>query len=152
MTHSVQKILDDERAKGLDTLMPYQAFAERAVQTKRDLQKFIEAARAEGKSVAVLGASTKGNVLLQYCGLTTKEIEFVGEVNPEKFGCYTPGTWIPIIPEQELLAKKPDYLIVLPWHFRKFFIANKRFSSMSFVFPLPKVEVVKIEGNQERGT
>ena len=152
VTHSVQKILDDERAKGLDTLMPYQAFAERAVQTKRDLQKFIEAARAEGKSVAVLGASTKGNVLLQYCGLTTKEIEFVGEVNPEKFGCYTPGTWIPIIPEQELLAKKPDYLIVLPWHFRKFFIANKKFSSMSLVFPLPKVEVVKIEGNQERGT
>jgi hypothetical protein len=149
---AVQKILDDERAKGLDTLVPYQAFAERVVQAKRDLLKFIGTARSEGKSVSVLGASTKGNVLLQYCGLTTKEVQFVGEVNPEKFGCYTPGTWIPIIPEQELLAKKPDYLIVLPWHFRKFFIANKKFSSMSLVFPLPKVEVVKIEGNQERGT
>ena len=141
---SVQKILDDERAKGLDTLVPYHAFAERVVQTKRDLLKFIETARAEGKSVAVLGASTKGNVLLQYCGLTTKEVEFVGEVNPEKFGCYTPGTWIPIIPEQELLAKKPDYMVVLPWHFRKFFIGSEKFSGMSLVFPLPKVEVVKI--------
>jgi len=140
----VQKILDDERTKGLDTLVPYQQFAERVVQTKGDLLKFIETARAENKSVAVLGASTKGNVLLQYCGLTTNEIEFVGEVNPEKFGCYTPGTWIPIISEKELLAKKPDYMIVLPWHFKHFFVTNKKFSNMSLVFPLPKLEVVKI--------
>ena len=141
---SVQKILDDELAKGLDSLVPYQTFAERVVQTKCDLLKFIKTARTEGKSVAVLGASTKGNVLLQYCGLTTNEIEFVGEVNPEKFGCYTPGTWIPIIPEQELLAKKPDYMIVLPWHFKKFFVENKKFSGMNLIFPLPEVEVVKI--------
>lgn len=141
---AVQKILDDETAKGLDTLLPYQEFAERVVQTKRDLLKFIETAHVEGKTVAVLGASTKGNVLLQYCGLTTKEVEYVGEVNPEKFGCYTPGTWIPIIPEQELLANKPDYMIVLPWHFKKFFITNKKLSGMNLVFPLPEVEVVKI--------
>ncbi|MDP1871612.1 MAG: class I SAM-dependent methyltransferase [Gallionella sp.] len=141
---AVQKILDDETAKGLDTLLPYQEFAERVVQTKRDLLKFIETAHAEGKTVAVLGASTKGNVLLQYCRLTTKEVEYVGEVNPEKFGCYTPGTWIPIIPEQELLANKPDYMIVLPWHFKKFFITNKNLSGMNLVFPLPEVEVVKI--------
>ncbi len=141
---AVQKILDDERAKGLDTLLPYHAFAERVVQTKRDLLKFIEAARAEGKSVSVLGASTKGNVLLQYCGLTTNEVAFVGEVNAEKFGCYTPGTWIPIIPEDELLAMRPDYLLVLPWHFKDFFVKNKKLSGATLVFPLPNVEVVKI--------
>lgn len=141
---AVQKILEEERAKGLGTMAPYHAFAERAAQTKRDLLKFIETVRAEGKSVAVLGASTKGNVLLQYCGLTAKEIQFVGEVNSEKFGCYTPATWIPIIAEHELLAKNPDYMIVLPWHFRKFFVANKKYSGRSLVFPLPAVEVVKI--------
>jgi len=141
---SVQKILDDERAKGLHTLLPYQSFAERVVQTKGDLLKFIREARAEGKSVAVLGASTKGNVLLQYCGLTTKDIESVGEVNPEKFGCYTPGTWIPIIPEQDLLSKNPDYMIVLPWHFKNFFVTNKKFSNMNLLFPLPEVEVVNV--------
>ena len=141
---AVQKILDDERAKGLDTLVPYQAFAERVVQTKRDLLKFIGTARSEGKSVSVLGASTKGNVLLQCCGLTTKEVEFVGEVNPEKFGCYTPGTWIPIIPEDELLAMKPDYLIILPWHFKEFFVKSKKLSGETLVFPLPNVEVIKI--------
>ena len=141
---SVQKILDIEQEKGLDTLTPYQQFAERVVKTKQDLLRFIQKARSEGKSLAVLGASTKGNVLLQYCGLTTNEIEFVGEVNPEKFDCYTPGTWIPIISEQVLLSKNPDYMIVLPWHFRQFFVTNTKFSNMNLVFPLPQVEVVKI--------
>ena len=57
---------------------------------------------------------------------------------------HTPGTWIPIIPEQELIGKKPDYLIVLPWHFRRFFTESKNFTGMSLVFPLPKVEVVEV--------
>ena len=141
---SVQKILDDEHTKGLETLAPYQEFAERVVKTRRDLLSFIKTAHSENKSISALGASTKGNVLLQYCNLSTKEFEFVGEVNPEKFGCYTPGTWIPIISEQDLLVKKPDYLIILPWHFKQFFTSNKKFSGMNLVFPLPKVEVIRV--------
>jgi NDP-4-keto-2,6-dideoxyhexose 3-C-methyltransferase len=140
----VRKILDEETQKGLNTMAPYYEFAERVAKTKSDLLQFVEMAHNENKTVSVLGASTKGNVLLQYCGLTTKEIDFVGEVNPEKFSCYTPGTWIPIISENDLLTQKPDYLIVLPWHFRSFFELNKNFSGMSLIFPLPKVEAVKI--------
>lgn len=140
----VKKILNEEKIKGLNTLVPYYEFADRVAKTKSDLLKFIEIASNNNKTVSVLGASTKGNVLLQYCGLTTKEIDFVGEVNPEKFNCYTPGAWIPIISENELLAQKPDYLIVLPWHFRNFFELNKKFSGMTLIFPLPKVEEVKI--------
>jgi C-methyltransferase C-terminal domain/Putative zinc binding domain/Methyltransferase domain len=139
-TPAVQKVLDEERVKRLDTLSPYEAFAERVVKTKIELMTFIESAHAEGKMVAALGASTKGNVLLQYCGLTEKDIAFVGEVNTDKFGCYTPGTWIPIIPEEELLAKKPDYLIVMPWHFWKSFHKNKKFSSFQLVLPLPRLK------------
>ena len=141
-TPLVQKILNEEREKGLDTLAPYQAFADRAAKSKRDLLAFIEAAHASGKTVAALGASTKGNVLLQYCNLSEKEIFSVGEVNADKFGCLMPGTWIPIIPEDELLAMKPDYLVVLPWHFRKFFQGNAKFKGFNLVFPLPNVEVV----------
>jgi hypothetical protein len=134
---SVQKILEDERIKGLETLVPYKAFAERSENTKHDLLKFIKAAHAEGKTVAALGASTKGNVLLQYCGLTEREIAFVGEVNIGKLGCFTPGSWIPIIPEEELLAKTFDYLIVLPWHFRRFFEGAAELKKFTLVFPLP---------------
>ncbi len=143
MASSVQSILAEERAKGLDTLAPYQAFASRIAQSRHDLLEFIKAAHAEGKIVAALGASTKGNVLLQYCGLTEKEISYVGEVNTEKFGCYTPGTWIPIISEKELLAMQPDYLLVLPWHFRKFFVSSDRLKNFSLVFPLPLLDVLK---------
>lgn len=141
---AVQEVLDRERQQGLDTLTPYQAFEQRVARTRRDLLDFIARARQEGKTVAVLGASTKGNVLLQYCGLGTEHVTYVGEVNAEKFGCYTPGTWIPIIPELELLQKKPDYLIVLPWHFRKFFVTNRKLSGTHLVFPLPELDVVAV--------
>ncbi len=140
---SVQKILSLEQERGLSGLKPYQDFAKTAEKAKNDLLKFLKAVRSEGKTVAALGASTKGNVLLQYCGLTGKDVPFIGEINVEKYGCYTPGSWIPIIPEDELLAGKPDYLIVLPWHFRKFFLAQERYRRFSLVFPLPNLEVVK---------
>ncbi len=139
---AVQKILDDECAKGLDTLQPYLEFAQRVEHSRTELLKFIAQARAEGRRVAVLGASTKGNVLLQYCGITASEVTFVGEVNAEKYGCYTPGTWIPIVNENDLLQDEPDYLIVLPWHFRKFFLANRKWKTAKLVFPLPQLEIV----------
>ena len=140
---AIQRILAEERAKGLDTLAPYHAFAERTTQSRHDLLEFIKTAHAEGKVVAALGASTKGNVLLQYCGLTEKEIPYIGEVNAEKFGCYTPGTWIPIIPEKDLLAMQPDYLLILPWHFRKFFENSDRLKNFTLVFPLPLLKILR---------
>ncbi|MBY0579576.1 MAG: class I SAM-dependent methyltransferase [Burkholderiales bacterium] len=143
---SVQKILDSESDQGLDTLAPYQAFAARADKTRNDLLEFINGAHVRGKTVAALGASTKGNVLLQYCGLTEKDIAFVGEVNEEKYGCYTPGTWIPIIPEADLITKRPDYLIVLPWHFKRFFLEHEKYGKSILVFPLPSLEVVQNNG------
>lgn len=138
---AVQKILDTEIKLGLDTLAPYEAFAEAAAKSKCDLLQFIAKAHAEGKKVAALGASTKGNVLLQYCGLTEKDIFSIGDVNSDKYGCYTPGSWIPIIPEDNLLAMAPDYLVVLPWHFRKFFQENKKFANHRLVFPLPRLDI-----------
>lgn len=139
---AVQKILDLEQAAGLDTFAPYQAFAKRVEKTKNDLLGFIRTAHGRGEIVAALGASTKGNVLLQYCGLNAKDISFVAEVNAEKYGCYTPGSWIPIIAEYELFEKKPDYLIVLPWHFRKFFQMQEKYKQFNLVFPLPDLEIV----------
>lgn len=139
---SVQKILDQEMADGLNTLEPYRAFAARVSASRDSLLSFVEAAKAEGKTVAALGASTKGNVLLQYCRLTTDFLVAVGEVNPEKYGRFTPGTFVPIVPEVELLNEiKPDYLLVLPWHFRSFFENAPAFKGQKLLFPLPNVEV-----------
>jgi NDP-4-keto-2,6-dideoxyhexose 3-C-methyltransferase len=93
--------------------------------------------------VAILGASTKGNVLWQYCGFTDKIVDVVGEVNPEKSGTFTPGTLLRIVDERELLANEPDYLIVLPWHFRDFFIKKYKLTKGRLVFPLPKLEIIE---------
>lgn len=137
----IKQILENEHALGLHTLLPYQAFAERVEKSRADLKEYISNARSEGQLVAAIGASTKGNVLLQYCGFTEKDIQFVGEVNEEKFGCYTPGSWIPIIPEDQLLAKNPDLLLILPWHFKDFFSGNPKFKSYKKLSPLPILEL-----------
>lgn len=139
---AVQKILDDEDAADLHTLQPYRAFADRVAASRNALLEFIADAKAAGKRVAALGASTKGNVLLQYCGLNADDLGSVGEVNPEKFGSFTPGSFIPIIQEAELLASDPDYLLVLPWHFRAFFKNSPAFEGRTLVYPLPKLEVI----------
>lgn len=139
---AVERLLDRERKLGLDGLAPYQAFAERAAVSRRDLLAFLDEVRASGQTLAGLGASTKGNVLLQYCGLTEREVCCIGEVNEDKFGRFTPGTWIPIVPEETVLAMKPDVLLVLPWHFRSFFKKNPRYQGLRMVVPLPRVEAM----------
>jgi hypothetical protein len=138
----VEDTLRTEREKGLDSLQPYTAFAERVAAFKSDMQEFIARAHSEGKVVAALGASTKGNVLLQYCNLDAQAVSMIGEVNEEKYGAYTPGTWIPIVPEEEVLATNPDYLLVLPWHFRNFFLNADKYKGRKLLFPLPSIAVV----------
>lgn len=141
---AVQAILDRETALGLDTLVPFQRFAERVAESRDALIAFLDGAQADNKTVGVIGASTKGNVLLQYCGMTTDRVMAVGEVNPEKYGKFTPGTFLPIIPETELLERQPDYFIVLPWHFRAFFENSPAFRGRTLVFPLPEIAVVTV--------
>lgn len=137
---AVQAILDREDAAGLHTLEPYRAFAERTAASRDELRRFVATAQKDGKRVAALGASTKGNVLLQYCGFGPADIVAVGEVNPDKFGAYTPGTFIPIVSEDELLGQV-DYLLVLPWHFRAFFEQSPKFRDANLVYPLPELTV-----------
>lgn len=138
---AVDELFALEQALKLDGLEPYRAFADQVVRHRDDLLAFLAEAKAQGKRVAALGASTKGNVLLQYCGITPADIEAIGEVNPDKFGAYAPGTNIPIVDEAEVLASEPDYLIVLPWHFRSFFESHPRYAGLRLVFPLPKLTV-----------
>lgn len=139
---NVNNLLQSEIAMKLDELSTYTKFVNRIEKTRNDLLKFINLALADGKKIAGLGASTKGNVLLQYCGLTSNEISNIGEINQDKFGCITPGSWIPIIDEKLMLSTKPDYLIILPWHFKDSFLKNKIYEESSLVFPLPELTII----------
>lgn len=138
-------LLDQEDRMGLSTPRPYREFEERVFRHRDDLSRLIKSLVADGKKVYGYGASTKGNVVLQFCGLTVNEIPAIAEVNEEKFGRVTPGTHIPIISEEEARAAKPDYFLVLPWHFKdgilrreKEFLAN----GGKFIFPFPEIEIV----------
>ena len=141
-------LLDREERLGLGGLVLYRAFAERVEITRRDFLSFLNQARNEGKRVAALGASTKGNVVLQYCGITRDSLECIGEINAEKFGRLTPGTLIPIIAEDEVLRSKPDYLVVLPWHFRQYFEQETKYAGRCLVFPLPNPEILAKKSQQ----
>jgi hypothetical protein len=141
----VNWLLEQEDRMGLNTPRPYRDFEERVFRHRDDLTRLIRDLNADGKKVLGYGASTKGNVVLQFCGLTAKDIPAIAEVNPDKYGCFTPGTHIPIIPEAEARAMKPDYFLVLPWHFKdgilrreKEYLAN----GGRMIFPFPEIEIV----------
>ncbi len=141
---SAAELLAREKADGMDTLRPYQAFASAVAQHKTALVGTLADLRARGQTVFGMGASTKGNVLLQYCGLGENELPCIAEVNEEKFGRFCPGTEIPIVSEAEAAARKPDAYLVLPWHFRDNLIRrNQEYLSRGgkLLFPLPTIEL-----------
>jgi hypothetical protein len=130
---------------GINTPRPYRDFEERVFRHGQDLVRLIQALNADGNTVLGYGASTKGNVLLQFCGLSSNEIKAIAEVNPDKFGCITPGTAIPIVSEAEALAMNPDYFLVLPWHFRDSIVRRERDylnRGGKLIFPMPEIEIV----------
>lgn len=148
-TARIESILAEEDALGLHTLAPYDAFRARVFQHRDELLTLLHRLRVDGQTIAGLGASTKGNALLQFAGIDAGIVSFVSEVNPDKFGCVTPGSNIPIISEPEARARRPDYFLVLPWHFRTSLLAREQeFLSQGgkMIFPLPEIQIVSGEG------
>lgn len=138
-------MLGQEEIMGLGTAKPYLDFKNKVFEHKSSLTELIESLVADGKKVIGYGASTKGNVLLQFCGLTSKHISCIAEVNEEKFGAFTPGTNIPIVSEKEARAMKPDYFLVLPWHFKHSILEREQdflANGGKFIFPMPEIEII----------
>jgi SAM-dependent methyltransferase len=132
----------------LDTDKPYKQFQERANVHRYELKKLVENIKMDNKTIHIYGASTKGNTILQWCGIDNNLIDFAAERNPDKYGALTLGTNIPIISEDESRAMNPDYYLVLPWHFKDEFIEREREileRGTRLIFPLPKVEIVSNE-------
>lgn len=136
-------LTDDEDNYDEETRL--EDFAVNVQNHAEELSSLLARIRNDGKSILAYGASTKGNVVLQYCGIGPDLVQAVAEVNPDKFGCVTPGTNIPIISEAEARAMKPDYFLVLPWHFRAGIIEREReflANGGKMIFPFPAIEVV----------
>lgn len=138
-------MLQQEENWGLNSAKPYRQFEDRVFKHRADLQRLIQTLVADGKLILGYGASTKGNVLLQFCQFGPQQIPAIAEVNTEKFGAFTPGTLIPIIPEAEARAMRPDYFLVLPWHFKSAIVQREKeylAAGGKLIFPLPEIEIV----------
>ena len=144
-TARIDELLAAEEAAGLNTIHPYHEFRDAVVSHRDELSNFVRGETAVGKTVFGYGASTKGNVLLQYCNFTAEDVRAIAEVNEEKFGCFTPQSLIPIQSEAEVRRQQPDYLLVLPWHFRNGIVRREAAylaGGGKLVFPLPVLETV----------
>jgi NDP-4-keto-2,6-dideoxyhexose 3-C-methyltransferase len=142
---SLEPALAAEAGFNLGRETTYIAFRDRIDYQIDALRSLLRDWKAQGKVLFGYGASTKGNVLLQYGGITAADLPLIAEVNPDKFGRFTPGTLVPIMDEKLARALKPDGFMILPWHFRSF-IEQKEAAFVeqggSLVFPLPELTVV----------
>lgn len=143
---SVKKMIDSEINNRVNELGYFDEFVNNINKHREKLIEFLEEQKKLGKLVLGYGASTKGNVVLQYCNINKSLLPAIAEVNEDKFGHVTPGTNISIISELEAKKMKPDYFLVLPWHFRKNILAKEKDyikeSGCKFVFCLPEFEII----------
>ena len=136
----IEKIIKNEEK--FKKLKIFRDFESNVKKTKKDLVNLLDKLSQRGQFVQGIGASTKGNVILQYCEIDTKLLKGIGEVNCEKYNHFTPGSWIKITDQKKMLKEKNSYLLMLPWHFKSFFLKQKVFKGKKLIFPLPKVKIV----------
>ncbi len=129
----------------LDTDKPYLEFQRRIEAQRQELMALLKGLKEQGKTIHVYGASTKGNTILQWCQIDRHVAPYAADRNPDKDGARTIGTDITILSEEKSRAMKPDYYLVLPWHFRDEFLAREAAllaGGTKFIFPLPAIEIV----------
>jgi SAM-dependent methyltransferase len=145
-TRNIKLLREREFDLELNTDKPYRHFQERADVHAEELLGLLKKLRAEGKRVHVYGASTKGNTILQWCRIDSRLVDMAAERNPDKYGARTLGTDIPIVSEAESRAARPDYYLVLPWHFRAEIVEREKAmldAGVGLIFPLPTIEIVR---------
>lgn len=143
---TLKELRQQEFDMELDTDRPYKDFQERINLHREELTALLKKLKREGKKIHIYGASTKGNTILQFCGLDNTIIDYAADRNPEKDGAITLGTNIPIISEEKSRAMNPDYYLVLPWSFKDEFLqreSNMIKKGAGMIFPFPTIEIIK---------
>jgi SAM-dependent methyltransferase len=141
----LKRLRDAEVKLELENEKPYVAFRQRIAKIRDELRALLQSLHKEGKTIHIYGASTKGNVLLQWCGIDSSLVVCASDRNPDKHGARTIGTNILIVSEEESRAMRPEYYLVLPWHFRDEFLRRERqtiLNGTKMIFPLPQVTIV----------
>lgn len=141
----VRQLLDEERRDGMDELAYYQAFSDRVTQLCADLRALLSRLKGDGASIAAYGAAAKGSTLINVAGIGPDLVDFVVDRNVHKQGRYMPGQHLPILAPEELLRRRPDYTLLLPWNFADEILAQQaayREAGGRFIIPVPEPKVV----------
>ncbi len=143
--NSVQKLLDKEINKGMNTLAYYNEFQKASIKIKFDFTEFLITQKKENKKVAGYGAAAKGNTLLNYCGIKNDLVDYVVDANPHKQNKWLPGSHIKVVNESTLKENKPDYVVIFPWNLQEEVMKQLHYIrdwNGKFVIPIPHVHVV----------
>ena len=138
-------MLESEKINKYNEISEQKEFFLKCQNHKKLLKKLLIKLKKQKKKIFGYGASTKGNVILQYCNINSKIIPYIGEVNKYKFQKFTPGSKIKIVSEKQIKKMKPDYLLVLPWHFKEHILRREQDflkRGGKFIFPLPDIEII----------
>ena len=138
-------LIEQEKNHDIFSNQPWLDFQKNVDRHKLDLVNLLTELKKSGKKVIGYGASTKGNVILQYCGIGIDLLPVIGDITPSKDGVFTPGSKIPVVSMEKAKAMKPDYFLVLPWGFRSDILLREKetiANGTKFIFPLPFVEIV----------
>ena len=141
---NIKNYLLEENEFMIDKKIAFTKLFGNIMDLKINLNKKLTKLNKNGKKIHGYGASTKGNVLLQYFKIDNKILKCIADRNPEKDGLYTPGTKVKILTEEKSRKLKPDYYLVLPWHFKKEILAREkdmRKKGVKFIFPLPNFKI-----------
>ena len=142
---TIDRILNNEKLLRLKDVKTFKKFMYSINKSKYQLMEKLKTFVNKGKKIHCYGASTKGNVLLQYYGINNKIVKFAAERNKLKYNLFTPGSKIRIISEKLSRSLLPDYYLVLPWHFKKEILSREKFirkKGTKFIFPLPNLEII----------
>ena len=141
----IEELKRAELRAGLDKIDTYLRFAEKINGIRKNLLSMLEGEVGKGKKIFIYGASTRGLVVLQFCGISNKLIAAATDMNKDKWGKYIVGTGIPIVPIDEYRESHPDYLFILPYHFLKELIQQERqylIDGGKFIVAIPKVRII----------
>jgi hypothetical protein len=146
VTDKFSELMNQENIYGLHNKDVYGDFKLKVNKIKSDLTGLIEKARSEHKKIAGYGAAGKGNTLLNFCGITPLQIDFIVDRNPLKQNKLMPGSRIPIFHPETILTAKPDYILILPWNLKKEIMESNKFISNwggKFILPIPEVQILE---------
>lgn len=149
----VSDISARELAAGLEEPETYRAFLRSIEEFKVKLRALLIGINARGEKVALYGASTRGNTILQHCGITADLTFAAADRNPMKWGLQTSGSRIPIRSEEEVRATNPEYMLVLPYYFLSEFLQRERpylQNGGKFIVPLPQLRIISLENGTLR--